>query len=73
MTNPEQAAPAQLSAAAQADLAATCAQLQGELDALLGGQDAQKAVHSLDNAVASLKEVEQRNVSSVQLVALAER
>lgn len=52
-------------------LAAVCAQLQGELDALLGEQDAQTAVESLDTAVASLKQVEQQNVSSVQLVALS--
>ncbi|WP_410670073.1 hypothetical protein [Amycolatopsis sp. cmx-4-68] len=46
------------------------ARLQQELDELMGGQDENSAVESLDNAVASLKEVEQRNVSSVQLVAL---
>lgn len=54
----------------KADLAAACAQLQGELDALLGGSDAEDAVASLESAVASLREAEQRNVSSVQLVAL---
>ncbi|KOX14627.1 hypothetical protein ACWD6L_02580 [Micromonospora profundi] len=67
MTSPETTP-----AADRAALADSCAQLQGELDALLQGQDGQKAVDSLDNAVASLKEVEQRNVSSVQLVALAD-
>jgi hypothetical protein len=71
MTDPEPDTAAGMAAPDQADLAATCAQLQGELDALLGGQDAEKAVDSLDTAVASLKEVEYRNVSSVQLVALA--
>jgi hypothetical protein len=44
--------------------------LQQELDELMGGRDESSAVESLDNAVASLKEVEHRNVSSVQLVAL---
>ncbi|WP_433664305.1 hypothetical protein ACQPW1_20545 [Nocardia sp. CA-128927] len=52
------------------DLATACARLQGELDAMLGKRDADEAVGSLDHAVASLKGVEQRNVSSVQLVAL---
>ncbi|MFC9438722.1 hypothetical protein [Nocardia sp. NPDC057030] len=52
------------------DLAAACARLQGELDAMLGTRDADEAVGSLDQAVASLKGVEHRNVSSVQLVAL---
>ncbi|KQV19524.1 MULTISPECIES: hypothetical protein [unclassified Kitasatospora] len=56
----------------QADLVAVCAELQGELDALIGGSG-NAAAQSLDTAVASLKEVEQRNVSSVQLVALAHR
>lgn len=54
----------------KADLAAACTQLQGELDALLANGDAEEAVASLDSAVASLREAEQRNVSSVQLVAL---
>lgn len=54
----------------KADLAAACAQLQGQLDALLADGDAEDAVASLDSAVASLREAEQRNVSSVQLVAL---
>lgn len=54
----------------KADLAAACARLQGELDALLAAGDAEDAVTSLDSAVASLREVEQRNVSSIQLVAL---
>ncbi|MFJ4677367.1 MULTISPECIES: hypothetical protein [unclassified Kitasatospora] len=54
----------------QADLDAVCAELQGELDALMGGAGTDAAARSLDTAVASLKEVEQRNVSSVQLVAL---
>lgn len=70
MTDPEANVEAAMSTPDQAELAATCARLQGELDALLGGQDAEKAVDSLDTAVASLKEVEHRNVSSVQLVAL---
>jgi hypothetical protein len=52
------------------ELASACARLQGELDAMLGKRDAEEAVDSLDTAVASLKEVEHRNVSSVQLVAL---
>jgi hypothetical protein len=52
------------------ELADACARLQGELDAMLGKRDAEEAAGSLDNAVASLKEVEHRNVSSVQLVAL---
>jgi hypothetical protein len=47
-----------------------CEQLQAELDALLVACDGDAAVQSLDTAVASMKEVEQRNVSSVQLVAL---
>lgn len=55
---------------AQEDLAAACARLQGELDDMLGKRDADAAVGSLDSAVASLKGVEHRNVSSVQLVAL---
>ncbi|MBT2399357.1 TauD/TfdA family dioxygenase [Streptomyces sp. ISL-100] len=55
----------------QADLVAVCAELQGELDALIGGTGSNAAAQSLDTAVASLKEVEQRNVSSVQLVALS--
>jgi hypothetical protein len=54
----------------QEDLADACARLQGQLDAMLGARDAEHAVGSLDTAVASLKEVEHRNVSSVQLVAL---
>jgi hypothetical protein len=54
----------------KADLAAACAQLQGQLDALLADGDAEDAVASLDSAVASLREAEQRNVSSIQLVAL---
>jgi len=71
MTEPEANVEAAMPAPGQAaELAATCAQLQSELDALLGSQDAEKAVDSLDTAVASLKEVEHRNVSSVQLVAL---
>jgi hypothetical protein len=70
MTDPEANITAAMPAPDQAELAATCAQLQSELDALLSGQDAEKAVDSLDTAVASLKEVEHRNVSSVQLVAL---
>jgi len=57
----------------RAELAETCERLQQTLDAMLGMQDAQEAVGSLDSAVASLKEVEHRNVSSVQLVALADR
>ncbi|KUH38190.1 MULTISPECIES: hypothetical protein [Streptomyces] len=60
-------------AAEQADLAAVCAELQGELDALMAGPGTNAAAQSLDTAVSSLKEVEQRNVSSVQLVALADR
>ena len=56
----------------QADLAAVCAELQGELDAMIGASGSETAARSLDTAVASLKEVEQRNVSSVQLVALAD-
>ncbi|KOV63450.1 hypothetical protein [Streptomyces sp. MMG1121] len=55
-----------------ADLVAACAELQGELEALMGQSGPDAAARSLDTAVASLKEVEQRNVSSVQLVALAE-
>ncbi|MEU2246313.1 hypothetical protein [Streptomyces sp. NPDC019224] len=54
----------------QADLVEVCAELQGELDALIGASGGSAAAQSLDTAVASLKEVEQRNVSSVQLVAL---
>nr|AGZ94393.1 hypothetical protein [Streptomyces sp. 31A4] len=57
----------------QPDLAAVCAELQGELDALMQESGTATAARSLDTAVASLKEVEQRNVSSVQLVALADR
>ena len=57
----------------KADLAAACARLQGELDALLADGDAEDAVASLSSAVASLREAEQRNVSSVQLVALDAR
>ncbi|QFU91060.1 hypothetical protein [Amycolatopsis sp. YIM 10] len=53
-----------------ARLAAACEQLQGELDSMLDAQAAEGAVGSFDTAVASLKEVEHRNVSSVQLVAL---
>ncbi|MFF8383050.1 hypothetical protein [Streptomyces kanasensis] len=60
-------------AAEQADLAAVCAELQGELDALMAGPGTNAAAQSLDTAVSSLKEVEQRNVSSVQLVALVDR
>jgi hypothetical protein len=56
----------------QADLVAVCAELQGELDALMAGPGTNAAAQSLDTAVSSLKEVEQRNVSSVQLVALAD-
>ncbi|MFJ6798106.1 TauD/TfdA family dioxygenase [Streptomyces sp. NPDC091268] len=63
----EQAAPAE----GQDDLVAVCAELQGELDALIAGTGGGAAAQSLDTAVASLKEVEQRNVSSVQLVALS--
>ncbi|MFE3581723.1 TauD/TfdA family dioxygenase [Streptomyces vinaceus] len=58
-------------AGGQEDLVAVCAELQGELDALIGGASGGAAARSLDTAVASLKEVEQRNVSSVQLVALS--
>ncbi|GAB3478843.1 hypothetical protein [Amycolatopsis cihanbeyliensis] len=53
-----------------AELAAACEQLQGELDEMLDSYAVDGAVDSLDTAVASFKEVEQRNVSSVQLVAL---
>ena len=56
-----------------AELADACAQLQNTLDAMLGTRDADEAVGSLDSAVASLREVEHRNVSSVQLVALTDR
>jgi hypothetical protein len=56
---------------APTDIVEACDLLQREMDALLGGSDGQSAVQSLDGAVASLKEVEQRNVSSVQLVALS--
>ena len=52
------------------ELAAACDRLQAQLDVMLGKRDAEQAVGSLDSAVASLKEVEHRNVSSVQLVAL---
>ena len=52
------------------DVIDAVAQLQQELDTLMGQQEESSAVESLDNAVASLKEVEHRNVSSVQLVAL---
>ncbi|WBB78448.1 hypothetical protein O7606_19770 [Micromonospora sp. WMMD882] len=72
MTSPEPTSAEPTPAVDGAALADSCAQLQGELDALLLGQDTQRAVDSLDNAVASLKEVEQRNVSSVQLVALTD-
>jgi hypothetical protein len=64
----EPAAP--IAATPDAELQDACDALQRELDMLLGGEDAEKAVRSLDNAVASLREVEQRNVSTVQLVAL---
>ena len=48
-----------------------CDALQKELDTLLrGNHDSEKAGISLDNAIASIKEVERRNVSTVQLVAL---
>ncbi|MFD6425057.1 hypothetical protein [Streptomyces sp. NPDC060198] len=66
----EAAEPAAVDGGEQADLVAVCAELQGELDALIGGSGTNAAAQSLDTAVASLKEVEQRNVSSVQLVAL---
>jgi hypothetical protein len=75
MTAPDQdtsAAPAQPSTADQSDLAATCERLQRQLEALISQQDAEAAVESLDAAVASLKQVEHQNVSSVQLVALAD-
>lgn len=52
------------------DIAIACDDLQRELDALLNGHDADKAVSSMGNAIVSIKEVEQRNVSTVQLVAL---
>ena len=64
----EPAAPT--AAATDAQLQDACDALQRELDMLLGGEDAGKAARSLDNAVASLREVEQRKVSTVQLVAL---
>lgn len=70
---PGPSAPDPSAAAADTDLAAACAQLQGELDALLEGHDTEAAVASLDTAIASTREVEQHNVSSVQLVALAGR
>ncbi|MGH3842168.1 MAG: hypothetical protein ACRDS0_12090 [Pseudonocardiaceae bacterium] len=73
MTDNAQAASAHVPGPDQAELAGACEQLQSELDAMLGQQDAEKAIESLDTAVASLKEVEQRNVSSVQLVALLDR
>jgi hypothetical protein len=57
----------------RAELAEACERLQQTLDAMLGTQEAEEAVGSLDSAVASLKEVEHHNVSSVQLVALADR
>jgi hypothetical protein len=67
--NPTQPA-ASGDAATDPQLQDACDALQRELDMLLGGEDAEKAARSLDNAVASLREVEQRNVSTVQLVAL---
>ncbi|HEX5493384.1 MAG TPA: hypothetical protein VFX70_02270 [Mycobacteriales bacterium] len=57
--------------AAPADVAATCERLQRELDTLMGEQDEREATRSLDSAVASIRQVEQQNVSAVQLVALA--
>ena len=67
----QESTPNQPSQQDKADLAAVCAQLQGELDALLADGDTADTVTSLDSAVASLRETEQRNVSSIQLVALA--
>ncbi|WP_374672600.1 hypothetical protein [Acidovorax temperans] len=59
------------SAVQNLELDDACVELQKELDALLGSnQDSEKAANSLDNAIASIKEVERRNVSTVQLVAL---
>jgi hypothetical protein len=58
--------------AEQAEVAEACAQLQGELDALIGGLDSEAAVQSLDTAIGSLKDVEHQNVSTVQLVALVD-
>jgi hypothetical protein len=55
---------------APADVLDAVTHLQNELDALLGTRDTDAAVRSLDTAVASLKDVEHRNVASVQLVAL---
>jgi hypothetical protein len=55
----------------RAEVADACAQLQEELESLIGGLDSEDAVRSLDSAIGSLKDVEQENVSTVQLVALA--
>ena len=55
----------------RADVADACARLQDELESLIGGLDSQNAAQSLDSAIASLKDVERENVSTVQLVALA--
>jgi hypothetical protein len=59
-------------AAEQAEVAEACAQLQDELDSLIGGLDSEAAVQSLDTAIGSLKDVEHQNVSTVQLVALTD-
>ncbi|HEU5268327.1 MAG TPA: hypothetical protein VFU36_00275 [Jatrophihabitans sp.] len=64
------AAPQQQVAAPQHGVADAVARLQAELAALMTGEGSRSAAESLDNAVASLREVEQRNVTSVQLVAL---
>jgi hypothetical protein len=53
-----------------AGLAAACDRLQDELEAALGEQEDEDAASSLENAISSLRDVEQRNVSAVQLVAL---
>jgi len=55
----------------RADVVDACAQLQEELESLIGGLDSQSAAQSLDTAIASLKDVERENVSTVQLVALS--
>lgn len=55
----------------KSDLAAVCERLQGELDTLLDQQATSAGAESLDTAMSSFREVEQKNVSSIQLVALS--
>lgn len=63
-------APATAEEARTAALAETVERLQRELDALMDEQEGEDAGRSLEGAVASFRELQRRNVSSVQLVAL---